>query len=172
LNAVLAAEITRTNRDVSRILAQSTLASEVPIRIHSRDTDSGGAPEFHQTFVRWVGSICTCGKPAQCAPGCRADRPDEHTADCEPACPTENARFHASDHKSRPNRLKRALRQLRRIDPKAHDAIYMLLVLGYSWHETLARLNSDNVSRGKDAMSQADFLVLTIAGGSLLTAAY
>lgn len=172
MNAVLAAEIQRTNRDISRILAQSTLASEAPIRIHSRDTDSGGAPEFHHTFVRWVGSICTCGKPAQCAPGCRADRPDEHTADCEPACPSDNARFHASDHKSRPNRLKRALRQLRRIDPKAHDAIYMILVLGYSWHDALARLNSDNVSRGNEEYSEADFLALTLSGGSLLTAAY
>lgn len=172
MNDVLVAETRRVNRDVNRILGQSTLGSEAPLRIHSRDTDAGGAPELHPQFLRWIGVVCTCGRPAQCAPGCRAERPDEHTADCEPACPSETARFRSSDHKSRPNRLKRALRQLRRIDPKAHDAIYLLTVLGYSWHAALERLNADNARRGHPEYSEHDFLILTIAGGSLLTAAY
>lgn len=168
----LAAETTRINRDLSRILAQSTLGSEVPLRIHSRETDSGGAPELHQAFVKFIGTICNCGRGSVCAPGCRAERFDEHTADCEPACPKDNVRFHASDHKSRPNRLKRALRQVRRIDPRAHDLLYLCLVLGYSWHDARAKMNESNTQRGKPEYSEPDFLILAIAGGSLLTAAY
>lgn len=172
MNDVLTIETARVNRDMQRILMQSTLVGESPVRIHSRDTDAGGAPELHPGFVRWIGAICSCGRGPVCAAGCRAARPDEHTKDCEPGCPSDTTRFVASKHKSSPTRFKRALRQLRRIDPKAHDAWYLLAVLGYSWHEALAKLNSDNVSRGKPEFSESDFLVLTLAGGSLLAAAY
>lgn len=172
MNSTLAAESRRVSRDMSRILAQSTLASEVPVRLHSRETDSGGAPEFHPAFTRWLGAICSCGRGPVCAPGCRATRFDEHTSDCEPGCSSDSARFRASDHKNRPGRFKRALRQLRKIDPRAHDAWYLLAVLGYTWHEALAKMNTDNLTRGKPEYSESDFLILTIAGGSLLSSAY
>lgn len=172
MNATLVAESRRVNRDLDRVLSQGSLADEVPLRLHSRETDGGGAPEFHEAFVRWIGTICHCGRAAQCAPGCRAERYDEHTAACEPACPTEGSRFRASDHKSRPQRLKKALRQVRRIDPRAHDLLYIRLVLGYTFHGALEKLNTDNLSRGKSEMTEADFVIASIAAGSLLAASY
>jgi hypothetical protein len=32
----------------------SEVGDAIPVRLHSRDTDSGGVPEFHQAFVQWL----------------------------------------------------------------------------------------------------------------------
>lgn len=172
MNATLAAESRRVNRDLDRILSQGSLADEVPLRLHSRETDSGGAPEFHEKFVHWIGIVCWCGRGPVCAPGCRATRFDEHTAACEPGCPTENARFRASDHKSRPQRLKKAIRMVRKVDPRAHDLLYLRLVLGFTFHGALEKMNASNVSRGKPEMTEAEFVIASIAAGSMLAAAF
>lgn len=172
IDPVLAGEWQRVNRDVSRIMAQGSLAGEVPTRIHTRETDAGGAPELSHAFTKWIGQICSCGRPAQCAVGCRAERFDEHLAACEPACLPETQRFYKSRHRSDPARLKKCLRMVRRIDPKAHDLLYCLLVLHMGWHETMNKLNSDNLSRGKPERSEAEFLVLGLSAGSMLSVAY
>ena len=166
----LATEATRINRDMDRILSQSRIDDEVPVRIHSRDTDAGGAPELHPAFVRYIGQVCWCGRRAVCDPGCRATRGDEHLSTCEPPCTPGS--FRTSQHKAHPQRLKRAFRQLRTIAPQEYDACWLIAALGFTWHGAMERINTQNVSRGRAEYSEADFTVLTIAGFSKIVAAF
>lgn len=171
MTAELVAEGRRIARDLGWIAAQATVDLELPMRIHNRETDSGGAPELHNEFLRWLGPICTCGRSPVCAPGCKATRFDEHLYECEPAC-RNDLRFHASTRHQSPTRLKRALRQVRRLNPKAYDLVYLVVALHYSFDDATARLNADHASRGQDEMTPAEYAVLWVSGASLLTAAF
>lgn len=168
-------EAKRLNYEVSYILQSGSVAEEVPIRLHSRDTDAGGAPELHPAFLRYLGdtSVCTCGRPAQCAPNCHFNRDHVlgHLDACEPACRADD-RFHRSTHRVHPNRLKRALRQVRRLNPKAYDLCYMILALHYSFEDATAKLNEDNRTRGQRELSPAEYAVIWVSGASMLSAAY
>lgn len=173
MTAELVAEGARLARDLNWIMQQATVVSEVPIRVHAREVDAGGAPELAPQFVKWLGAICDCGRPAQCAPGCRfwKDKYLGHLADCDPACRNDQ-RFHARDGHGRPNGLKRALRQVRKLNPKAYDLVYLIVALHYSWDDAIARLNADHLSRGRNELSEAEYAVLWVSGASLLTAAF
>jgi len=168
----LAAEAARINRGMEHVFAQSRIGDEVPVRMTIRDVDAGGAPELNPALIRYIGAICTCGRAAVCDPSCRATRGDEHLSICEPACRPNNHRFYASSNKAHPQRLKRAFRLLRQIAPKEHDACWLIAALGFTWHGALERMNTDNVSRGQEPYSEAEFTVLTIAGFSKLVAAF
>lgn len=157
----LAVESRRINRDMDRILQQSRISDEVPVRIHTRETDAGGSPELHEAFIRYIGQVCQCGR--------KADPEDPNDFGCRP---DEERRFHLTRSKMHPQRLKRAFRQLRSIAPREYDACYLIAALGFTWHGALDKLNADNLSRGRDEYSEADFTVLTIAGFSKLTASY
>lgn len=152
-------EVRWLNREMSRVLAQSSLAAEAPSRIHTRETDAGGTPEWHPSFERWIdaGEACvvaTCRDTRHLNP----DRQATH--------------FREPDHRMHPQRLKRALRQLRRLAPREYDAMYLMIALGYTWHDAREKLNADNLGRGKPEYTEAEFLVLTVAGSSLLLAGY
>src|SRR5690242_17300773 len=124
MTAELVAEGHRIARDLGRLVQSQPVASEVPLRLHSRDIDGGGAPEFHPAFLRYIeaNAVCTCGRPAQCAPGCHWERDHVlgHLPECQPAC-AASTHFRASNHRNHPNRMKRALRKLRQWNPKAYD---------------------------------------------------
>jgi hypothetical protein len=139
-------EIKWLNREMNRVLAQSTPSAETPIRIHSRDTDAGGAPEWHTSFERWIDAKRDMTK--------RQDR------------------FYESDQKTHPQRLKRSLRQLRRLAPREYDAIYLMVALGYTWHRAMSKINDDNLTRGKAEYTEGEFLILTVSGSSLLLAGF
>lgn len=174
MTAELAAEAQRIARDLAWITRQTTVVAEAPIKIHvPHEVDAGGAPELAPAFMRWLGPICDCGRQAQCAPGCRfwKDKYLGHLADCEPAC-RRDERFHARDGHGRPNGLKRALRQVRRLNPKAYDLVYLIVALHYSWDEAIGRLNADRLSRGGSELSEEEYAVLWVSGASLLTAAF
>lgn len=166
----LAGEGQRLAAELNWVMAQATVGGETPMRIHSRDTDNGGYPELHPELLRFLGPICSCGRPGVCATGCRATRYDEHLAECEPPC--GNTRYRDSLRHSSPTRMKRALRQVRRLNPKAYDLVYLVVALHYSWAEATTKLNNDHVSRGRDELTQAEFAVLWVSGASLLTAAF
>jgi hypothetical protein len=155
----LGGEIKWLNREMGRVMAQSTLRGEVPVRIHSRETDGGGSPEWHPAFERWIdaGEACdvlTCRE-------LRHTHPER-----------SQARFREPDLKMHPQRLKRALRQLRRLAPREYDALYLMVALGYTWEDARSKINADNLTRGKDEYSEAEFLILTVSGSSLLLASY
>ncbi len=171
----LMAEGLRVNRLVERTLRQATIVEEVPLRLHSRDIDSGGAPEFHPAFMRLLEQgVCTCGRPAECAPGCRFinDRFLGHLDACQPACPRDDHRFHQSIHKNNPNRLNRTFRQLRRLNPKAYDLVFLIVGRGYSWENATAKLRADDISRGHEPRTDLEFGVLYISGASMLVGSF
>ncbi len=164
----------RLSRELDIVLWKSPVGSEVPRRLHTREIDGGGAPEFHPAFLRWLDSgVCRCGREAQCAPGCRwaKDHVLGHLRDCQPAC-KDDMRFHASRHEQAPNRMKKALRSLRRLNPKAYDFVYLVVALHYTFHDAADKINMSNLQRGKPEQSISEFAVLWVSGASLLTAAY
>lgn len=140
-------EVKYLQREMGRVLAQSSLAAEAPMRIHCRETDAGGAPEWHPSFMRWIDA-------------------ERETS------PRTSTRFYESDHKMHPQRLKRALRQVRRLAPREYDALYLMIALHYTWHGARTKMNEDNLRRGHPEYSEAEFLILTVAGSSLLLASY
>ena len=140
-------EIRWINREMGRVLGQSSLAAEAPTRIHCRETDAGGAPEWHPDFEKWID----------------AEREER---------PRYQSRFYEPDRKLHPQRLKRAMRQLRRLAPREYDAIYLMIGLGYTWHDARTKMNEDNLTRGREEYSEAEFLILTVSGSSLLLASY
>lgn len=169
----LVAEANRLSRDLTRIMTQAPAIEEVPLDIHCRDIDGGGAPEFHHEFVRYVGPICNCGRAAICAPNCHfmKDKVLGHLDICEPAC-RDDTRFHASKHRNTPTRMKRALRQVRRLNPKAYDFLYLVVALHYTFEQAAAKINADNVIRGQRELSPAEFAVLWVSGASMLTVGF
>ncbi len=171
----LVAEGQRINRELHYVLRQGSVAAEVPMRLHSRETDAGGAPEFHPAFIRYLGNatVCNCGRPAACAPNCHfaRDRVLGHLDACEPACGGDT-RFYKSRHKGSPTRLKRALNQVRRLNPKAYDFCYLVLALGFTFEDAADKINSDRLGRGMAEMSHADFAVVWVSGASMVAAAF
>lgn len=167
----LSLEAARLDRALSRIISQAPPASEAPIRIHAREVDSGGAPELSVGFLHWLGPICSCGRGPQCAPGCQAQRPDEHLADCEPAC-DGGIRFRATTYRNHPNRMKRALRQVRRLNPKAYDLLNLIVVHHYSFEAAGERLNAGYAARGQPERTRAEFAVLWVSGASMLATGF
>ena len=69
-------------------------------------------------------------------------------------------------------RLKRALRQVRKLAPREYDALYLMIALKYTWHDARTKMNEDNLRRNQPEYSEADFLIITVSGASLLLASY
>lgn len=170
----LVAEAKRLSRDIARISQQAPVADEIPLRIHGKETDAGGAPEFHPAFLRYIDQgVCSCGRAAICAPNCHflKDRVLGHLRECEPACQADT-RFHASKMHNSPTRMKRALRQVRRLNPKAYDFLYLVVALHYTFDQAAAKINSDNVTRGLPERTDAEFAVLWVSGASMLATGF
>lgn len=165
--SALAAELLRLEKGLARITMTSDEWMETPMRIHSRDTDSGGSPEFHPEFTRWLGSVCNCGRKRECAIGCRAELDGgKHLSDCDPGCPHQRMRL--SNNRTDRHRLKRAFRQLRAIAPAEFDIVNLLVNRGLSPDQARARINEGREARAQQSYSPAEFIVLTIAGTSKL----
>lgn len=169
----LVAEGNRLSRAISEHMRQAPVEGEAPMRIHSRDVDNGGAPELHPELVRWIGVICDCGREAICVAGCwfAKDKALGHLPECEPACRAPN-RFRASSHRNHPNRMKRALRQVRKLNPKAYDFVYLVVALHYTFEQAVAKINADEIARGRAPKSDAEFAVLWVSGASMLSVGF
>lgn len=169
----LATEGRRLHREVARILEHAPVGMEVPVRIHGRDIDGGGGPAFHPEFLRYIDQgVCGCGRVAVCAPECRwaKDHILGHLPECQPAC--TDGRFHASNHRNSPTRMKRAMRQVRKLNPRAYDFVYLVVALHYPFEVAAAKLNQDNALRGLRQRTLAEYAVLWVSGASLLVASF
>jgi hypothetical protein len=171
----LVQEGARINKELHYILRQGSVVAEVPLRLHSRETDAGGAPEFHPAFLKYLGNatVCNCGRKAVCAPNCHfnRDRVLGHLDACEPACGGDT-RFYRSKHKGSPTRLKRGLNQVRRLNPKAYDFLYLVVALHFSFEDAAERLNADKVRRGQPEMTHAEYAVVWLSASSMLAASF
>jgi len=157
----LASEVVRLNRDLSRMNQyHDGVVAEAPMRLHDHGTDAGhglGGPPLSAPFIAYIGAICACGRKAN-----QTD-PDDHG--CSAA---GTAFFRPSDRKGHPRRLKRALRKLRDIAPAEYDAVFLMTMRGHSWHAARERINVGRVVRHQAPYSEADFVILTIAGTAKL----
>lgn len=163
----LGTEVRRLNRSLDYMFRQgggNSLSAEVPLRIHTRDTDAGhglGGPAFSPEFERWLSSICMCGRPGD---------PKALSPDDQRGCPVPH--FRASDNHARPQRLKRALSKLRQVAPAEFDALNLMIVHHLTWDEARTKINDGRERRGQKPYSIMDFLVLTIAGTDKLATCY
>ena len=169
----LALEAARLSEDLWRAMVQAPLAGETPMRIHSKDTDAGGAPELHPAMLRYLGPVCTCGRAAICVPNCHflRDKVLGHLDECEPACRADN-RFYSSKRQSSPTRMTRALRTVRRLNPKAYDLCFLIVARHYTFEQAVAKLNEDYRTRGQAEMTPAQFAVVWVSGAGLLAASF
>lgn len=154
-------------------MVQAPLSGEVPTRLHSRDTDAGGGPAFHPAFLRYIDQgVCRCGRAAICVANCRflKDKVLGHLPECEPAC-RDDGRFHASRRQNSPTRMTRALRTLRRLNPKAYDLCFLIVARHYTFEQAIEKLNDSNRTRGLAEMTPAQYAVIWVSGASLLSAA-
>lgn len=169
----LVTEAERLSGDLWRAMVRAPLAGETPMRIHSKDTDAGGAPELHPAFLKYLGPVCRCGRAAICAPTCHflKDRVLGHLPECEPACRDDN-RFHPSRMQPSPTRMTRALRTVRRLNPKAYDFLFLVVARHYTFEQAAAKINDDNARRGQPELSLAQFAVIWVSGAGLLAASF
>lgn len=168
MTSELAAEAKRLNQSLWRMLWRGgSYASEAPLRIHSRDLDSGGAPALHPQFIAWLTDAGSCFCEPREVDGYMIFR---HT--CDRRFAETPARFRRSRNVSHARRLNRALRQLRLISPAEHNIVRLMLVHGRSWDHAMGDVNDSRLRRGEDAYTVEEFMVLAIAGFSVLVEAW
>lgn len=162
----LAAEVANLNRRIARVKwgDPQMYVSEVPLRLHERGPDNGhglGGPGFHPKFVAYLkdAGVCFC-EPL----------PDgkERPHVCDRRFADRPARFMVSKFQNHPRRLRRALRQLRLVAPVEFDPVYLMIARGRSWHQALDQINGGRSARGQEPYSEAEFVVLSVAGFSKL----
>lgn len=171
----LADEFVRVTRTMAeRLSRQGQMVDETPIRIHSHETDAGhglGGPRFSAEFLRYIGAICDCNRPPQCAPGCRADRSNamRHLDDCDKGCPHYKFRP-AMTAKRNPLGLSRAFRQLRAAAPAEFDITYLVWSRGLAFIDARDQINTGRYARGQEAYTDHEITCLYIAGTSKVAA--
>lgn len=170
----LVTEANRLSRTLNENMRHSSVAAEVPLRIHSIETDAGGAPEFHPAFLRYIDQgVCTCGRPPVCAPNCHfmKERALGHLRDCEPGCRPQT-QFRGTGHRNSAGRMKRAMNQVRKLNPKAYDFVYLIVALHYTFEQAVAKINDDEVRRGRAPKTDAEYAVLWVSGASMLATGF
>lgn len=157
-------EVTRLNEALRQVFWRSSgIATEVPLRLHSSSTDSGGSPELHPQFISWLrdSGACFC-EPREVTENGTAYMQMRHT--CDRRFKDAPARFRAARPQSHPRRLKRALRQLRLMAPVEFDIVYLMVARGMAWQDVRERINASRAAKGQEELSVEDFMVLMIAG--------
>lgn len=138
--------------------------SEVPIRIHQKENENGGAPEFHPDFISWL------------------ERPCQGRAWCsQPSCP-QPGRHHCHDLScthgldrivDARHRTHRAFRKLRRSAPREFDAVYLLCAKGLSFEEVAAAMTDRAVRLDKpERYSATGVFILAVSAVDKLSKWY
>jgi len=159
----LAVEMRRLEKESRYMLGsrgQNDIESEAPERIHSRETDAGGSPEWHPRFEQWLvdSGVCFC-------------EPNEKGPHHYP-CNLVRAKLRQPTNHGHPRRLKRAFRQLRDIDPIAYDIVWLLVGRHMPWLDVCVKINDERVRRGQEPFEDHEMSVFAISGVALLSAAF
>jgi len=113
---------------------------ETPLRIHSREYDWGGAPEWHPEFARWIERL-------------DVERPGRERVE----------RYGENSHARL--RATRAFRKLRRKHPREFDVLYAVCILGMPLERVARSMTERAILHGKpERYTRRDIQVLTIAG--------
>lgn len=108
---------------------------EIPLRIHSRDTDDGGTPQWHSGFAMWL---------------TRADvfRDDRWRENPEPRVKTT-----------------RAFRKLRKFAPREYEVVYRTAILRIPIETTIVWLNDRAIKNDKpERYGLEETLLLLVSG--------
>jgi len=162
----LAAEMKHIERDMRYMLGsggQYGIETEYPLRVHARDFDSGGAPEWHASFERFLleSGVCFCPEPTR-------DDPRGHRYPCS----NVKARLRNPTNHAHPRRLKRAFRQLRDLNPAAYDVMWLLIGRHMPWVDVCAKINDERERRGQNRHEDHEMTVLYISGAAMLWSAF
>jgi hypothetical protein len=109
---------------------------EVPLRIHSRDTDGGGAPQWHQDFARWLDGASN---------------------------QTNDRRW--AEHREPRVKATRAFRKLRKFAPREYEVVYRTAILGIPFPETIDWLNMRAIRNNKPERYDTDAALMLLIGG-------
>lgn len=158
----IADEVKRLSERLWRMTARGgDYISEVPMRIHSRETDPGGSPEFHPAFISYLVAAGVCV--------------------CEPEWPDGTPRAHACDrrfegtakvreprHETHPRRLKRAFRQLRLLAPyDEYHLTFLVVCRSQPFPQALDQVNAARLARGELPLSHQEAAIMLVAGVDL-----
>ena len=161
----LAVEMGRLRRESQYMLGSghNSVSSEAPLRIHAREVDNGGAPEWHPAFEQWLieTGVCFCAKPTR-------DDPRPHKYPCVFVV----AKLRPPSNHAHKRRLMRAFRQLRDLDPTAYDIIWLLVGRQMPMEQVTIRINESRTQRGQDPFEDHEITVFVLSGMSLLSAAF
>ena len=108
---------------------------EIPLRIHTRGVDAGGAPEMHPDFLNYLDAsyLSSLG---------RGRRNPDHRL-----------------------RTTRAFRKLRKEAPREYEVLYRTMVLGEPVSETTRWLNERAIRGGHpERYTKTDTMVIVVAG--------
>lgn len=160
------AEFTRISRDLSLMIgmhpAQTTLEREAPLRLHSRDIDAGGSPEFSSALWSWLRDSGICVD-------CEIDEAGVVNHYCDQRIRRPAIR---SDHRKHSHRLRRALRQLSRACQDEFNVVWLLIAREMPWPNMVAEINGSRHDKGETPLTETDLTILAISGLSKLTVAY
>lgn len=109
---------------------------ELPLRLHSRDLDSGGAPAWHQDFARWLGGAV-----------------NQH----------DDRRW--TQHREPRVKATRAFRKLRKYSPREYEVVYRTAILGIPFPETIEWLNTRAIKNNKDDRYDTEAALMLLIGG-------
>lgn len=119
---------------------QLTWREELPLRLHSRDVDEGGAPAFHPSFRSYIERDCR-------KPGC-------HDLHCR----------HGQDRPNPRKRTHKALGKLRRVAPREFDALYLLVAHSMSFRDVSRAMTERSIRLGHpERYDEQDVLVLVVS---------
>lgn len=166
--SVIAAELMRQQQRTNYALRQGSYVAEVPIRIHERELDHGGALEWHPAFVRYLTSAGVCFCPVDEPNWIERFGPDYHFCDRR----VRSDRFRQPNFRMHPHRLKRALRQVRLISKAAFEVVYPVIARGLSWEQCRARIAADRTARGDEPYTDTEWACLVISGLDLVSSSY
>lgn len=109
---------------------------ELPLRIHSRDLDDGGTPQWHQDFARWLSGAVN---------------------------QTDDRRWH--QHPEPRVKATRAFRKLRKFSPREYEVVYRTAILSIPFPETVAWLNERAIRNNKPERYDTEGALLLLIGG-------
>lgn len=162
----LEAEFARINRDLSMMIgmhpAQTTLEREAPLRLHSREIDSGGSPEFSSALWSWLRDSGICVD-------CEIDEAGVVNHYCDQRVRRPAIR---SDHRKHNHRLRRALRQLSRACQDEFNVVWLLIAREMPWPNMVATINDGRYRKGQEPLTEIELTILAISGLSKTVAAY
>ena len=128
---------------------------EVPMRIHKKDHDGMGSPEFSDEFVGYIGEL-TCKVDTCMICVDRKAAPKQYLT----------SEAYRLQHRAQArNRTTKAIRRLRRIAPLEFDVLYLIVMHGLSVSQVAEKLTERSRTRGLDETFDVPSVLILVVSG-------